>query len=273
MCNSGCVIFAIDNEQFEYTKLADIAAGLVKKYLDIPTTIFSNKKFDSKYAEQVKFISGVKYTERQMYNKVDYTSVKWFNHCRPNVYELSPYDKTLLIDADYLVFEDSLKKLFGTDEEFLCYRNVFDPTNQNKYAESRLVSTFSIQNAWATVCYFTKSEKAEAIFTMMKQVRDNYDYYHKLLGVPQLPYRNDYALAVSLHTLSGYGLNVKSIPGKMCMTDLETTLEDYNDRGLVYSYVKDGKTYRSYLKNTNVHVLGKWDLQSEEILNKIESSL
>jgi hypothetical protein len=272
--SKGCVIFAIDNEQFQYTKLADIAAGLVRKNLDIPTTIITNRKPDIKYAENYILVDAEKYTARKIFDKVDYVDIKWFNHTRADVYDLTPYDKTILLDADFLVFEQSLKQLFYLDEEFLCYRDVFDPTNRDNFTQSRLVSDYTIQNAWATVCYFKKSDKAEAIFTMMKLVRDNYDYYHKLLSVPDTPFRNDYALALSLHTLSGYGMNVKTIPGRMTMLDLDVQLEDFNTkRGLVYSYMKQGKKYVSYLKNTNVHILGKWDLQRNVILDNIEACL
>lgn len=271
--SNGCIIFAIDNDEFQYTKLADIAAGLVRKHLNLPTTIITNTKPDLKYADYI-LIEADQYTSRKIFNKTDYVDIKWFNHTRPNVYELSPYDNTLLIDADYLVFDDSLKKLFETSEDFLCYRDVFDPTNQNKFAQSRMVSNYTIQNAWATVCYFKKSDKAETIFDMMKYVRDNYNYYHKLLCVPESPYRNDYALALALHTLSGYGIHVKTIPGKMFMLDLDIQLEDFNKkRGLVYSYQKQGKNYVSYLKDTNIHILGKWDFERGNILTDIEASL
>lgn len=272
--SNGCVIFAIDNGDFEYTRLADVAAGLVKKHLGIPTTIITNKIPTLKYAADYILIDADTYSMRTMYDKKDCVKIKWFNHTRPCAYELSPYDKTILIDADFLMFNESLKKLFETDQDFLCWRDVYDPTGRDGFRMSKLVSEYSIQNAWATVCYFTKSDKAKDVFDMMKYVRDNYDYYHRLIGVQAEPYRNDFALAIALHALSGYGVDIKTIPGAMTMFDLDVTIEDFNaKRGLVYTFPKNGKISKSFLKGHNIHILGKWDIQKEALLKKIEATL
>lgn len=267
--SKGCIIFAIDNEDFEYTRLADIAAGLVKKNLGIPTTIITDSKQEFKYAEDSIIIDKGSYTNRSMFDGNDYQNVKWFNQSRPDAYDLSPYDRTLLIDADYFVLEPSLKNIFAYHDCFMCYKTVFDPTMRDSFVNSKMVSKYTIPMLWATVCYFDKSPRSHAIFHMMKQVRDNYEYYHQLFGVDSSPYRNDYAL-----TLSGKVLGMDSIqelPGEMCMLSTDVKVIDYKeDRGLVYTYEKNSRKYVNYVKNHNVHILGKWDLQQYELLDKLE---
>lgn len=266
--SNGCIIFAINNGDFEYTRLADIAAGMVKKNLGIPTTIITDKECNFVHAENSIIIDRGSYTNRAMFDGQDYQNIKWFNSTRPDAFELSPYDKTLLIDADYFVLEPSLSLLFKADNDFMCYSKVFDPTCRDSFFGSKMVSKFTIPMLWATVCYFNKSTEAESIFYMMKQVRDNYDYYHKLFGVDPQPYRNDYALSIAAQTNSCI---VKSLPGEMCMLSTDVKVIDYKeDRGLVYTYEKNSRKYVNYVKNHNVHILGKWDLQQHELLDKLE---
>lgn len=268
------MIFAIDNGEFSYTRMADVAAGLVRKFLDIPTTIITDKPFEMKYATDQKLIQADTYTNRQIFDHTTYKSIKWFNHSRPDVYELSPYEQTLLIDADYFLFNNSHKNLFELNEDFLCYQQIHDPTNMEKFVANELINNHSIKNAWATVCYFKKSDRSKAIFDMMKHVRDNYEYYATLIGVPAVPYRNDYALAIALHTLSGYGTNLKYLPGKMTTLSVDVKLDRFDpNKGIIFAYEKNSKKYKGYLKDANVHIMSKWHLQDEKILTSIEEWL
>jgi hypothetical protein len=267
--SKGCIIFAIDNDDFKYTRLADVAAGLVKKNLGLPTTIITDKKCDFKHAEGVVIIDKGSYTNRAIFDGSEYQNVKWFNQSRPDAFDLSPYDQTLLIDADYFVLEPSLRLVFATDNKFMCYSKVFDPTQRDSFSGSKMVSKFTIPMLWATVCYFDKSDEAYSVFHMMKQVRDNYDYYHKLFGVDAQPYRNDYALTIAAQTV--FATTVNSLPAEMCMLSTDVKVVDYKeDRGLIYMYEKNSRKYVDYIKGHNVHILGKWELQHEHILDKIE---
>jgi hypothetical protein len=266
--SKGCIIFAINNGDFEYTRLADVAAGLVKKNLGIPTTIITDRKCNFKYAEDTIIIDKGDYTNRAMFDGDQYQNVKWFNQSRPGAYDLSPYDRTLLIDADYFILEPSLKTVFASSNHFMCYSKVFDPTCRNSFSGSMMASKFTIPMLWATVCYFDKSYPACSVFYMMKQVRDNYDYYHKLLGVDPQPYRNDYALTIAAQA---YSCPIWALPGEMCMLSTDVKVIDYKeDRGLIYTYEKNSRKYVDYIKNHNVHVLGKWSCQDEQLLYKLE---
>jgi hypothetical protein len=267
--SKGCIIFAINNGDFEYTRLADVAAGFVKKNLGIPTTIITDKDCNFKHAEDSIIIDKGSYTNRAMFDGEEYQNIKWFNQSRPDAYDLSPYDKTLLIDADYFVLEPSLKMLFATNNKFMCYSKVFDPTNRDSFAGSSLISKYTLPMSWATVCYFDRSYAAGSTFYMMKQVRDRYDYYHKLFGVDPQPYRNDYALTIALAARGNVG--AESLPGEMCMLSTDVKIIDYKEgRGLIYTYEKNSKKYVDYIKNHNVHILGKWSCQDEELLDKLE---
>jgi hypothetical protein len=267
--SKGCVIFAIDNGDFKYTRLADVAAGLVKKNLRIPTTIITDSEQEFKHAERTIIIDKGLYNNRAMFDGVEYQTVKWFNQSRPDAFDLSPYDQTLLIDADYFVLEPSLRLVFATDNNFMCYSKVFDPTNRDSFSGSKMMSKFTIPMLWATVCYFDKSEEASSVFHMMKQVRDNYDYYHKLVGVDAQPYRNDYALTIAAQTV--FATTVKSLPAEMCMLSTDVKVIDYKeDRGLIYTYEKNSRKYVDYIKGHNVHILGKWSCQEEHLLDKLE---
>ena len=280
MINSdkGIVIFAY-NSTFDYVKIASVAAALAKKetFGQLPATLITDE-FGALAADQNIFDNIIIHTTKEInkrsFRKTHDTGtelVHWKNLTRADVYDLTPYEQTLLIDSDYLMFNGFLNKPFYTDvsTDFACYNEVFDVTGMDSFKGDAKLSPYSIPMLWATAIYFRKSEFAESIFEMMNLVRENYAYYSKLYGFRQTPYRNDYALSIAHHALSGYGAG-HFIPGKMGMLSSTADVLDFKQDGkLYYQYKgKDGKMHSGTSWYMDLHIMNK-DVFTDDLVRKM----
>ena len=124
-----------------------------------------------------------------------------------------------------------------------------------------------IPNCWATVMYYKKSRYAELIFAMWRHVQDNYIYYCGIYNIPNIPYRNDYALSIATHMLNGQIVHKKFIPWQLNHVPLQAKVIT-TKKGLVLTYNKyDAKLEANVdkaflLSNKNLHFLDKKNFES-----------
>lgn len=250
--SNGVLIFAI-NSTFDYVKSAEAAARRVKKYLNLPVTLVTNEHVDSKWFDSVVLIEKTAGTMRHYKTPEGGLSpVHWFNESRTLAYKLSPYDKTLLIDADYFMFNDSLKVMFDTGVEFSCWSNINDVASD--ITPQVRLSDISIPMQWATVIYFTKCELAEAVFTFMETIKENWEYYSLLYHFRNHNFRNDFALSIALQSMSGFSMNrFAALPGKLHTMFTDVAVTSVTDDTVVFS--KYGNINK--IVNTNLHCMNK----------------
>jgi hypothetical protein len=256
--SKGALIFAFDSD-YCYTKIAAFAARQVQKHLSIPVTLVTNVDVPYTCFDKIIKITDIEEQYRTFKDTNSQEVVKWLNTNRFDAYNLSPYDQTLVIDADYLVFSKSLEFLFDTDLEFACYGKAFDITNQNRLDSCKRVSPISIPMQWATVIYFTKNKFAKEIFTFMQLIKQNWKYYSFLYHFNGGVYRNDFSLSIALQALSGYSTKqYTAIPGSLFSVDTSAELIslDPTDGSLIYK--TDNKVCK--ITNTDLHVMNKNDL-------------
>ena len=142
----GAVVFALNNGQTDYVAMADQTSRLIKHNLGLPVTLITD--IDSNPIFNYDKIIRVDIEGHSF--KLDNATVKWRNFGRHLVYDLSPYEETLLLDSDYAVFDDNLLKLFATDFDYrLMHHNVTD--SGPLYEE---MGETSLPFVWATVVAF-----------------------------------------------------------------------------------------------------------------------
>jgi len=250
--SKGVLIFAI-NSTFDYVAAAKFAAKQAKKYLGLPVTLVTNSRIDDECFDSVVYIDDTSNTMRNYISSTGATtSVQWFNESRIKAYDLSPYDQTLLIDADYFMFNSSLATIFDTNSEIACFSEINDITGSN----SNLVrlSEISIPMQWATVLYFTKCPLSKAVFDFMQQIKSEWRYYSLLYSFRNDNFRNDFALSIALQALTGYStLNFNVLPGRLHSIFSNTNVVSVNDSEVVYSW----NNQISKISNTNIHCLNK----------------
>ena len=252
----GCVIFAYDGA-YPYLRIATRSAELVQQHLGIPVTLITDREYSSTVFDQIIVRPR---TDPEQLREFNGELRPWHNQSRSTVYDLSPYEQTLLIDADYFVFSNTLKPMFNTDVDFACYRNAYE-LGITQSLETRIGST-SIPMQWATVIYFTKSELARSVFDFMTYVREHYDFYSMMYGFRNHQYRNDYALSIALQTLTGYNTgNYCQLPGTLITaTDQVTVHKIKGDQTMMYSYKRGGTHVGATVHGQNIHFLNKDDL-------------
>lgn len=241
----GVITFCLNTEFYRYDKIAHKTLPLLLRNLGLPVTVVTN----SDTRDHLKDIEGIDVIviENQTGNMIDGKS--WHNLDRHWAYSITPYDQTLLIDIDYFCYTDHLLTLFDTKEEFLIHDQVHDVTGNDSY---NFIRNSSIPMVWATLVYFKKSLMAEAIFNMVAHVKDNYDYFCSLYRIDFKNFRNDYAFAIALQQLHGYG-KFPVIPSKLATLPARAKVKSIDQNGITWEV--NGQY--GILQQTDVHVIDK----------------
>ncbi len=254
--SEGVLIYAFNSNEFDYVKSATFAATQAKKYLNLPVTLVTNIDVTDPVFDTVIRSDDASSSVRQ-YRTADgqILSTNWFNQSRTSAYNTSPYDKTLLIDADYFMYNDSLKVMYNTNTELACFDKINDIMGQEK--DLIRLNEISIPMQWATVVYFTKCPFAEGIFTFMEKIKQDWEYYSLLYSFRSGTFRNDYALSIALQALSGYSTkNFTRLPGKLHTIFSHVKIQKVEGNKVV-CYDNNELTY---VINTNIHCMNKLDL-------------
>ena len=222
---TGALIFAFDNEKTDYVSLAAWSAKRILRHLNIPTAIITNvAASDSRLAgvDQIVYAAATAGGTRHF---ADYQhTVTWYNAGRSDAYQLTPWDQTLVLDADYVVCSSELKKVINSDQDFMCHSRAWDMSNVATFNDLNCFGHNRMPMWWATVMMFRKSNTTQYIFDCMNMVRDNWGHYRNLYHISGSNYRNDYALSIALGILSGHTLAVDNIPWNLASVVPSNTL-------------------------------------------------
>ncbi len=254
LSNTGALIFAYNNDTFDYIKIAEVAAHLVRKHLQIPVALVTDTQIVSAAFDKIIIEQQVGTNSRLFKLPTKTVRVDWKNKGRWGALELSPYERTLLIDADYLVRTDYLKTVLDNSVEFACYKTAYDVMHKGKLDADRTLSTAGLDMWWATVVVFDKhSEKAQLIFYLWQLVAENWEYYSKLYNFKASVFRNDFALSIAVHMATGMCTGASAaIPlGIPTLSSTDTIIRVDADRIVVADDEHRNAVY------TDLHVMNK----------------
>ena len=256
MKSKGVILIAHNSPNTNYYEIACFTAQRVKKFLNLPVTLITDKESVQDKKE---------YFDKIIFTSIDDTNSKnnklWLNKGRYKVYELSPYDETLLLDVDYIINSPKLNELFDFDTDFMCFKNTFILLNENQDQEK--LSKSSLETLWATVIKFKKTNRVKQIFNMVEMVQNNYYHYSQIYGFLPMPYRNDYALTIAVKTVNGHLENAKDyIPWSLVHIDEGYNLEYINDTSYKVSKIINQKNYYIEVTNKDFHVIDKLQLKN-----------
>ena len=243
----GIIAFANNTPQVDYVKIAEQTLKVASHILGLPYTIISDTDND---------------TNNKRYNIDTGEFIPWRNSNRYWVYEQSPYDETLVVDADYLILDQNLLKIFSQQWDYLLQRHSTALT-QNLPA---VMGPNSLPFVWGTVFAFRKTPRAKLFFDLIGRVQTNYNYYQLLFNIQERNYRNDHAFAIADILLNGYSIATTTIPGPMVTVDQVINSIQIKDNQLV---IKDSN--RAYVvPRTNLHIMSKAYLQSDNFAQLVE---
>lgn len=258
---TGALIFAFNNEEIDYVSMAAWSAKNIRKHLGIPVAVVTdsaehellNRVFDQVILCQSKS-GGSRYFEDYKKN------VTWNNVARIDAYNLTPWDCTLVLDADYVVDSSALTTILKSTSDFMCHKNAYDMTATKTFNELNCFGKHKLPMWWATVMLFTKSNVAEYIFDCMHMIKNNWQHYRNLYGIQNSTYRNDYALSIAIGIVSGHSMYVDEIPWGLSSVspDHELTFDGGQYR-VKYNDAQNNLKYISF-KGLDFHAMGKYHL-------------
>ena len=269
----GIIIFAQNNEYINYAEQACACAGYARRNLSLfdevclitnSETLQSEEKLINEYFDNVIVSDNFQPENIRLFkdttDKLDYAPFK--NMSRSEVYNLSPYDETLVIDSDYFIMNDILDQVWNSDNDVMInskYRDISGRHQEN----IEYIDNFSIPMYWATVFYFKKSDFAENLFTLISHIKHNYKYYYYLYNCSGNLYRNDFAFSMALHILNGsVAFDVPSLPIEYLNNsfDLDDILR-INAHNDVIMYCADAEQVSSHIlsrfKDMDLHIMNK----------------
>ena len=250
--SKGCLIVAFDTDEVLYTKQAVEAANRVEQFLKIPVSIVTDKPLETKH--------DVIITPRPQNNRrapKEKRATDWYNLVRTKLYDISPYDRTLVIDSDFYISTSNLRAVFQSQSDFLITTELYDLVKGRLYVEK--IEASPIIMVWATVMIFNKSKEAHDIFELAKLVQQNYRFYSNLYNFREKPVRNDYIFSIACHLIGGYGQKsyaIKNYPLVNC--DSKVKYKSYDGNKLVYYY--EGLANLNSISGVDLHLMNKDEL-------------
>tara|TARA_R110001592_G_scaffold146115_1_gene370099 strand:+ start:442 stop:1227 length:786 start_codon:yes stop_codon:yes gene_type:complete len=250
--DKGIMLFSFDTPDLEYSKITKKCIELLRIHCpDIPVVVVADE-----------FIEGADWTilsedpEPNIHNLNG--PKQWKNLARVDAYELSPFDCTIVIDSDYLVYDNNLMKLFESDQSVLAHRSW---CNLN-YAE---VSNMPMGNSmldmmWATVLMFRKNTEVKQMFEHWRNVLKNYQYFAELFGVNKRMVRNDYAFTIAMAKMQDHG----SMDHTVIPWDIVTANQNLEVKQITNENIVLEDQHGEIIVDQSVHILNK-----ESLLNAI----
>lgn len=281
--SKGALIFAHNNKEIDYIKIACINSLMIQKNLNVGVTLITDKgtlewavesmgqEFLDKCFEYIKIeerdyvfqTKNIRLYRDTVYN-TDYLPFYNCNHWM--AYDLTPYDETLFIDADYLIMSDALSNCWGSHHDFMINSNIqecmFERNRKNKLGN---IDDMGINLYWATCIYFKKSELAQHAFQLVKHVFENYKFYRQLYLIPRGLFRNDYAFSIAVHMLNGFVDNglISELPIKAIYKSFDNddiaAVHGVNDVSLLLERPETSGDYIvTRYKGLDLHLMNKW---------------
>jgi len=271
--SQGAVLVAQNNSTIDYIKLAIFSAKRINKFLDIPVSIVTDGRgyLESQYPDHpfdkiLDISSSESYFQRRfndgsLSNKI----LEWKNSSRYRVYDLSPYDTTLVLDVDYIVNSPVLKQSLNLDCPMQIYSRSMDIAEWRDVSEFKRINPYSIPFYWATAFVFNKGAIMDSFFALLSHIKDNWEYFRTLYCVTSPLFRNDIAFSIAIHIMNGKksGDFAQELPGRMIYakdTDVLIDLQNTTMKFLVEKKNYLGEYTLAKTTDLDVHVMNKLSL-------------
>jgi hypothetical protein len=269
----GILIYAHNTRAVDYALLAVISAGLAKKHLSMPATLVTDDSTISWMKQSQLFeIANTVFenivvidrpvtdNQRRLNDGDTGTTVPFINVNRDTAWNLTPYDRTLLIDSDFLIFSDVLNKYWNIDCDLLIGDSINDVNGKDRMKHlDRHISDTGVKLYWATTVMFTKNQNTRLFFDTVNHVKENYRHYADVFRFDHRQFRNDIAFSVSKHILDGYTESgVGTLPPILSSLDRDI-LYEVNDQRLTFliDHKLDNNYCAAVISGVDIHIMNK----------------
>jgi hypothetical protein len=271
--NKGVLIIAHNSRSVDYAKTAIIAAGLAKKHLQVPVSLVTDTstvdwmKESGTYSDAISIFEHIIETTRPLpgnyrilYDGEASDNVPFINSTRSSAYDLTPYDRTLLIDSDFLILSSQLNAYWDTEESVLISNAMNDIEGSRIGVLDKWVSETGVNLYWATTVMFSKNEESKIFFQLVEFIKENYNYYSDLFRFNPEQYRNDISFSIALHILNGFEKNKNTLPPILTVQGKDS-LETVSNTGTLKLLINHQENfYVASVVNRDIHIMNKQSL-------------
>lgn len=270
--SKGAILIARNNTEIDYIKQAVFLAKRITHFLNIPVSLITdnssylNEHYNTDVFDCIIDINNDKNFSYRKYNDGIYArkSLEFKNTSRADVYNLSPYDETLVMDTDFIVSNSDLLECFNQKSNFLIYDTGVELSGHRNLAEFEYISEVGPKFYWATVIFFRKTIENKIFFNLVKHIQENWYHYRNLYQIRQSTFRNDFAFSIAIHIMNGYkqGNFAKPMPGKMFYSTDRDILIKLDDTKFTFLLEKENNNsyFPAVISDSNVHVMNKYSL-------------
>jgi hypothetical protein len=186
--SKGFLIFAEDAKLKKYTRSAYALALSIKNHMpDSDISLVTDNKIPDKYRLVFDQIVPVPWRDQNKSNTIFKIEDRW------KLYHCSPYDETIVLDADMLAFSNlDLWWDYAKNYDILMTSNVLDyrgKTITGRYYRKTFDSN-NLPNFYFGAAYFKKSEFAKEYFNWVEDINNNWElFYGRYVNVnyPKFP--------------------------------------------------------------------------------------
>ena len=270
--NCGVLIFAHNSRDVDYVLMAIVAGSLAKQHLNVPVSLVSDQstvdwlKKSDRYSQAKSLFDQIIIVDRpnidnhrRLSDGAESKTVPFINANRSSAWDLTPYDRTLLIDSDYLIFSSSLSEYWNYDSSFMISSAMNDLRGDRKGILDCWVSDEGIPLYWATTIMFTKNQESKLYFDLVRSIKENYQCYSEIYRFDSRIYRNDIAFSIAKHLVEGFvTLSTKNLPPILTAQDKDLIAE-VRESGLTM-LIQDTLSNNMILgnfSNRDIHVMNK----------------
>lgn len=272
--NKGVILFAHNNRQIDYALMSLLTAKLAKKHLDVPVSLITDPstidwmKESDILKKATETFEQIIITQRpedgNMRNFADGKNINpapFSNGNRFSAYNLTPYDRTLLIDTDYLVLSKNLNEYWDVDSDLLMSSKYNDIIGKERigYLDSHISDT-GVEMYWATTVMFTKNEYTKMFFDLVEYIKTEYKMFADVFRFDPRVYRNDISFSIAKHILNGYQkVNEYNLPDVFSTTDKDI-LHSVSENKLQFLVSDKDNFIAASVNNKDVHVMNKFSI-------------
>ena len=272
--NKGVVIFAHNSKEVDYALMSVLAGTFASLHLRVPVSLITDPYTISwmeqsgiydlavKTFDQIISIDFSKSANHRRIIKDEKTVIVPFNNgSRISIWELTPYDRTLMIDSDFIILGNTLENFWEVDQSVLVSSSVKDIIGDRVGILDKWVSSTGIPLRWATTVMFTKNEESLRFFNIVKDVKENWKIYADLYNFDPTVYRNDISFSIASH------LQTKGVGQEYFLPPILTA--QLSDTVKLQSTSKASVTCKSLsgdvitaVNGLDLHVMNKYNLTS-----------
>lgn len=283
----GILIYAHNNRTVDYALMAMIAGGLAKKHLKQSVSLVTDRATVDWMAESEIYSRAQTIFEhifvvprpgsnnsRALHDGTERSVVQFINTNRDSAYDLTPYQRTLLIDADFLVFSNRLAEYWEVDSDVMIGESINDIYDHQRLGyHDRYVSDVGIKLYWATTVMFTKNTYSKMFFDLVRHIKDNYQYYADTYRFDSKQFRNDIAFSVARHVLNGFEQTpMGCLPPVLTLLDRDMLHSvDAGKLTVLVAPKLDSNYCAAAIRDTDIHIMNKQSIvrNSENLLGMI----